>query len=68
MQLRKWQLQQLAAILIEVDEASWSEDSAALSNALEYRVLPWLHGLGTSLELWHDTLSAKQDQPYAGQS
>jgi hypothetical protein len=28
-----------------------------LSNALEYRVVPWLHGLESSLELWHDTLA-----------
>ena len=60
MQLRNWQLQQLAAILKDVDEACWSDDSAALSNALEYRVLPWLHGLESSLELWHETLSARQ--------
>jgi hypothetical protein len=61
MQLRNWQLQQLAAILKDVDEACWSEDSAALSNALEYRVLPWLQGLESSLELWHETLSAQQE-------
>jgi hypothetical protein len=56
-QLRKWQLQQLGAILRDIDEASCSEDPAALSNALEYRVVPWLHGLESSLELWHDTLA-----------
>ena len=58
MQLRNWQLQQLAAILKDVDAACWSEDSASLSNALEYRVLPWLHGMESSLELWHETISA----------
>ena len=57
-QLRRWQLQELATILKEVDEASWSEDPAALSNALECRVLPWLHGLQSSLELWLETLAA----------
>lgn len=56
-QLRKWQLQQLGAILREVDQTCWSDDPGALSNALEYRVLPWLHGLQTSLELWHETLA-----------
>jgi hypothetical protein len=61
-QLRKWQLQQLAAILKEVDEASWSEDSVALSNALEFRVMPWLHGLQTSLELWQETLATSREQ------
>jgi hypothetical protein len=60
MQLRTWQLQQLAAILKDVDEACWSEDPAALSNALEYRVLPWLHGMASSLELWNETLSLGQ--------
>ena len=58
-QLRKWQLQQLGAILRDIDEALSSDDSATLSNALEYRVLPWLHGLETSLELWHETLASK---------
>jgi len=56
-QLRKWQLQQLGAILKEVDESCWSEEPGDLSNALEGRVLPCLHGLQTSLELWHETLS-----------
>jgi hypothetical protein len=56
-QLRKWQLQQLASIIKEVDETCWSEDSTALSNALESRVLPWLNALESSLELWHETLS-----------
>ncbi len=61
-QLRKWQLQQLAAILKDVDDACWSDDPAALSNALEYRVMPWLQGLQTSLELWHETLAASQSR------
>lgn len=56
-QLRRWQLQQLGAILKDVDESCWSEEPGDLSNALEGRVLPWLHGLQTSLELWHETLS-----------
>ncbi|HYG35909.1 MAG TPA: hypothetical protein VEC99_14050 [Clostridia bacterium] len=55
-QLRKWQLQQLATIIKDVDESCWSEDPIALSNALEHRVLPWLCGLQASLELWHETL------------
>lgn len=63
MQLRRWQLQQLAAILKDVDEACTADDSAALSNALEYRVLPWLQGLQSSLELWHETLAARMDLP-----
>ena len=57
-QLQKWQLQQLAAILQNVDEACWSEDVSTLSNALEHRALPWLEALERSLDLWHETLLA----------
>ncbi len=57
MQLRKWQLQQLAMVIKEVDESCWSADPTALSNALERRVLPWLDGLRATLDLWHETLS-----------
>ena len=60
-QLRRWQLQQLASILKDVDKACWSDDPAALSDALEYRVLPWLQGLQSSLELWHETLAARNE-------
>ena len=58
MQLRKWQLQQLAAIIKDVDETCWSADPTALSNSLERRVLPWLDGLRATLDLWHETLAA----------
>lgn len=57
MQLRKWQLEQLATILKEVDETCWSADPMALSNALENRVLPWLDGLSATLDLWYETLA-----------
>src|SRR6516164_2585023 len=57
MQLHRWQLQQLGAILRDVDNSCWSEGPADLSNALERRVLPWLEGLQSTLELWHDNLS-----------
>ena len=59
LQCRKWQLQQLAGIMRDVDETCWSDDPMALSNALEKRVLPWLDALRRSLKLWHDTLSLK---------
>ena len=65
-QLRRWQLQQLASILKDVDKACWSDDSAALSDALEYRVLPWLQGLQSSLELWHETLAARHECALTG--
>jgi hypothetical protein len=57
-QLRKWQLEQLSCIIRDVDSKCCSEDSTALSNALEHRVLPWLNALHACLELWHETLSA----------
>ena len=57
LQLRKWQLQQLAAIINDVDEACWSTP-AALSNALENRVLPWLDKLQQTIFLWHQTVLA----------
>jgi hypothetical protein len=60
LQLREWQLEQLGAIIKDVDDAAWSDAPACLSNALEYRVLPWLHGLETSLALWHDTLLTRE--------
>jgi hypothetical protein len=61
-QLRKWQLQQLASILKDVDEACWSIDPAELSNSLERRVLPWLQGLETSLQIWQEALASKPEK------
>jgi len=66
MQLRKWQLQQLATIIKDVDETCWSVDPTSLSNALERRVLPWLDGLRATLDLWHETLTVWAEQPEAG--
>jgi hypothetical protein len=57
-QLRKWQLQQLAAIIRDVDEACQIEDTIALSNALETRVIPWLGHLQELIKLWKDTVAA----------
>jgi len=57
-QLRKWQLEQVAAIIRDVDQACHSEDTIPLSNALENRVLPWLQNLSELINLWHDTAMA----------
>jgi hypothetical protein len=57
LQLRKWQLQQLASIIKDVDETCWSFDPTGLSDSLERRVLPWLDGLRATLDLWHETLA-----------
>ena len=57
-QLRKWQLEQLAMILKDVDAACWSEDLGMLSHALDHRVVPWLEDLQASLELCYETLLA----------
>ena len=56
--LRKWQLEQIAAIIRDVDEACHSEDTIPLSNALENRVLPWLQSLSELICLWHETVLA----------
>jgi hypothetical protein len=57
-QLRKWQLEQIAAIIKQVDETCYSEDTIPLSNALEHRVLPWLQKLSELIGLWHETVMA----------
>jgi len=62
-QLRKWQLQQLGCIIQDVDEASRSEDTTALSDALEKRALPWLGSLLESMNLWNG--SAFSESPIA---
>lgn len=64
MQLRRWQLQQLAGIIQEVDQACSADDPTALSDALENRVLPWLEGLQQTLALLHPTLLAAQELSY----
>jgi hypothetical protein len=57
-QLRKWQLEQIAAIIRDVNEACRSEDTIPLSNALENRVLPWLQRLSELISLWYETALA----------
>jgi hypothetical protein len=54
-QLRKWQLEQIAAIIKEVDAVCHAEDTVPLSNVLENRVLPWLQNLIELIVLWHET-------------
>ena len=54
-QLRKWQLEQVAAIIKDVDAACQATDTIPLSNALEARVLPWLQNLTELITLWHET-------------
>jgi len=57
-QLRKWQLEQIATIIRDVSAACHSEDPIPLSNALENRVLPWLQSLSELIRLWHETALA----------
>jgi hypothetical protein len=57
-QLRKWQLEQVAAIIKDVDSTCHAEDTIPLSNALEKRVLPWLQNLVELITLWHETAQA----------
>ena len=58
-QLRKWQLEQVAAIIRDTDEACKSESTIPLSDALENRVLPWLENLSDLIQLWRDTIMAQ---------
>lgn len=58
MQLRKWQLQQLACVIQDIDAACGTEDVLSISDALEKRALPWLDNLLDSLNLWSDTILA----------
>ena len=55
-QLRKWQLQQLGTILMQVDEACHAQDPMLLASALETRVIPWLANLKSNLDLLRETL------------
>ena len=57
-QLRKWQLEQVAAIIKDVDKVCCSKDTIPLSDALENRVLPWLQELSEFISLWHETVMA----------
>jgi hypothetical protein len=57
-QLRKWQLEQVAAIIKDVDAACQGAETIPLSNALEKRVLPWLQNLAELITLWHETAQA----------
>ena len=57
-QLRRWQLEQIAAIIRDVGETCHSADVIPLSNALENRVLPWLQKLGELISLWRETVMA----------
>jgi hypothetical protein len=56
-QLRKWQLEQLGAIIQDIDDASRTDDTSLLSDALEKRALPWLERLLESLNLWNEIIS-----------
>ncbi|MBC8096586.1 MAG: hypothetical protein H7Y43_12320 [Akkermansiaceae bacterium] len=62
-QLRKWQLEQLGGIIQDIEDASQLDDTAALSDALEKRALPWLDKLLESLNLWNETIMADAIAP-----
>jgi len=56
--LRKWQLEQVASIIREVDLACLTGDTILVSNAMESRVLPWLCQLQDLIHLWLETALA----------
>ncbi|HLP75832.1 MAG TPA: hypothetical protein VK327_02860 [Candidatus Paceibacterota bacterium] len=62
-QLRKWQLEQLGAIIQDIDDASQVDDTTLLSDALEKRALPWLDSLLESLNLWNEILVGEVAPP-----
>jgi hypothetical protein len=64
-QLRKWQLQQLAAIIRDVDESCQTENTITLSNALEHRALKWLDQLQELVTLWLETATARSRLQHA---
>jgi hypothetical protein len=55
-QLRKWQLEQLGAVIQDVNNACEWDSPTVLSDVLEARVLPWIEKLHNSLNLWHETM------------
>jgi hypothetical protein len=54
-QLRKWQLEQLASIIRDVDAVCSSDETSNLSDALATHVLPWLESQRSVIQLWLDT-------------
>lgn len=56
--LRKWQLEQVAAIVREVDAVCESGDNITISDVLERRVLPWVQKLTDLVRLWYQAVSA----------
>jgi len=59
MQLRKWQLQQLGAVIQDVNNACEWDNPLVLSDALEIRVLPWLTKLQEFLTLLQETILSR---------
>jgi hypothetical protein len=56
--LRKWQLEQVASIIRDVDLCCVTGDTIMVSNAMENRVLPWLCQLQDLIALWLETALA----------
>ena len=56
--LRKWQLEQVSAIIRDVDIVCNTGDTILISNELESRVLPWLCKLQDLIQLWYETALA----------
>jgi hypothetical protein len=67
-QLRRWQLEQISAIVRRVDETCDSQDNIRLSDALENLVLPWLDRLAEHIQIWQAAMQAgarlEQDQEF----
>jgi len=57
-QLRRWQLEQISAIVRRVDETCDLQDNIRLSDALENLVLPWLDRLAEHIQIWQAATQA----------
>jgi len=58
LQLRRWQLEQLAEIIQELDRHADADQPAALIEALERRLWPWLWRLRETLMLQREAMTA----------
>ncbi len=56
--LRLWQLEQVTAIIRDVELACGTGDTILISDAMEKRVLPWICRMQDLLHLWHETVLA----------
>lgn len=62
-QLRRWQLEQLAGLIAELDRCATEADAAALVEAIERRLWPWLCRLRETILLMHQSFAGDSSEP-----